>query len=202
MRAGEVASARAVTGEASLPEVVQAVNAAELTLQTVDVSDRAAAIERLNGYRPPAVSEWREPVPRTIVSADATATAADYSDLAENLVVLVHGEVPEVIRWDPAALPRIDYHFWRIDYPASFNRGDIDGDLVPAIGAFIGEMLVRHLGGRWERAATLEETSVVIGDRAWLPFQRARHYMAERQSALDYSLTQFFRAAARASSAG
>lgn len=35
MRAGERASARAVTGEASLPEVVQAVNAAELTLQTV-----------------------------------------------------------------------------------------------------------------------------------------------------------------------
>lgn len=35
MRAGEVASARAVTGQANLPEVVQAVNAAELTLQTV-----------------------------------------------------------------------------------------------------------------------------------------------------------------------
>lgn len=35
MRAGEKMSARAVTGEASLPEVVQAVNAAELTLQTV-----------------------------------------------------------------------------------------------------------------------------------------------------------------------
>lgn len=35
MKAGEAMSARAVTGEASLPEVVQAVNAAELTLQTV-----------------------------------------------------------------------------------------------------------------------------------------------------------------------
>lgn len=35
MRAGETASAKAITGEASLPEVVQAVNSAELTLQTV-----------------------------------------------------------------------------------------------------------------------------------------------------------------------
>ena len=35
MRAGEAASARAVAGEAILPEVVQAVNAAELTLLTV-----------------------------------------------------------------------------------------------------------------------------------------------------------------------
>lgn len=35
MRTGETMSARAVTGEASLPEVVGAVNAADLTLQTV-----------------------------------------------------------------------------------------------------------------------------------------------------------------------
>ncbi len=41
MRAGESASAKAITGEASLPEVVQAVSAAELTLQTVvSVRDR------------------------------------------------------------------------------------------------------------------------------------------------------------------
>lgn len=35
MKAGETMSARAVTGDATLPDVVQAVNAAELTLSTV-----------------------------------------------------------------------------------------------------------------------------------------------------------------------
>lgn len=35
MQRGEQMTARAVTGEASLPEVVQAVNAAEMTLSTV-----------------------------------------------------------------------------------------------------------------------------------------------------------------------
>lgn len=35
MKAGETMSAKAVTGDASLPDVVQAVNAAELTLSTV-----------------------------------------------------------------------------------------------------------------------------------------------------------------------
>ena len=35
LRAGEAASAKAVTGEASLPEVVQAITASEVTLQTV-----------------------------------------------------------------------------------------------------------------------------------------------------------------------
>ncbi len=35
LRAGEAATAKAVIGDASLPEVVQAVNAADTTLQTV-----------------------------------------------------------------------------------------------------------------------------------------------------------------------
>jgi len=35
LRAGEQASAKAVAGEADLPEVVQAITAAEVTLQTV-----------------------------------------------------------------------------------------------------------------------------------------------------------------------
>jgi len=35
LKAGEAMSARAVTGEATLPDVVQAVNAADLTLSTV-----------------------------------------------------------------------------------------------------------------------------------------------------------------------
>lgn len=41
LRAGEVASAKAVSGEASLPEVVQAITASEVTLQTVvSIRDR------------------------------------------------------------------------------------------------------------------------------------------------------------------
>ncbi len=41
LRQGEAASARAVTGEASLPEVVGAITASELTLQTVvSIRDR------------------------------------------------------------------------------------------------------------------------------------------------------------------
>jgi len=35
MKAGEAMTAKAVTGEATLPDVVQAVNAAEMTLSTV-----------------------------------------------------------------------------------------------------------------------------------------------------------------------
>lgn len=41
MKAGDAMSAKAVTGEATLPDVVQAVNAADLTLRTVvSIRDR------------------------------------------------------------------------------------------------------------------------------------------------------------------
>jgi flagellar hook-basal body complex protein FliE len=41
LKAGEIASAKAVTGETTLPDLIQAVSAAEMTLQTtVAVRDR------------------------------------------------------------------------------------------------------------------------------------------------------------------
>ncbi|QSQ18594.1 hypothetical protein [Myxococcus landrumensis] len=43
----------------------------------------------------------------------------------------------------------------------------------------------------------MEESQVRIGERAWLPFLRARRYMHSRQSLLEYSLTQYFKEAER-----
>ncbi|WP_395814357.1 hypothetical protein [Archangium minus] len=43
----------------------------------------------------------------------------------------------------------------------------------------------------------LDEAAVVVGDRAWLPFLRARHYLQYHDASLDFSLTQFFREARR-----
>jgi len=43
----------------------------------------------------------------------------------------------------------------------------------------------------------LEEAQVIVGDRAWLPFLRVKHYLQSRQAVIDYSLTRFMREAAR-----
>jgi hypothetical protein len=68
---------------------------------------------------------------------------------------------------------------------------------VSAIGAYLGEVLVRHLGGRWIPRQKLDETQVLVGDRVWFPFVRAHRYMRSCQALLDYSLTQLYRVAAR-----
>ncbi|ATB40413.1 hypothetical protein CYFUS_005862 [Cystobacter fuscus] len=38
---------------------------------------------------------------------------------------------------------------------------------------------------------------MLVGNRVWLPFVRARNYMRSRQSLLDYSLTYLYRMAER-----
>jgi hypothetical protein len=97
----------------------------------------------------------------------------------------------------PESLTELDFYFWRENFPGRYTRELIDGHTAPALGAYLGGMLVRQLGGTWVPRQKLEESQVRIGKRVWLPFLRARRYMQSRQSLLDYSLTQFFREAER-----
>ena len=171
----------------------------ELTLDSVSFADRERRAESLNKYRPPEVSEQKDVADLKPADVDESESIAAYEGYAERLVALLHKDVPQAMTADPQVLPRVDYHFWHFDYPATFSRTDIDNDLVPAIGAYLGEMLVNHLGGKWVPRRNLDESQIVISGRVWLPFLRARHYMRDKQAVLDYSLTQFYRVAARMS---
>lgn len=158
-------------------------------------SQRQQETAKWNQYRPPNVTEWiptAEALPSDV--KDERAAVREYEELyVEQLLTLIHKEVPADIRNQPEALPSVDFHFWQNRYPEFFRRKDIDEALIPAIGSYIGRMIVRQLGGRWVPRRNLDETQVVVRDRAWLPFLRARNYMKSTQSIVDHSLTQFFR---------
>ena len=176
----------------------------ELTLDDLAYAERETETARLNGYRPPEVSEWRplaELLPPDITNPEAAID--QYSELhAERLAALLRKAVPAVMKGGPESLPAIDYHFWHFDYPGSFRREDIESDLVPAVGAYLGEILVHHMDGRWVPRQNIEESQVVLGDRIWLPFLRARHYLKSKEAILDFSLTQFHSVAQRQSRGG
>ncbi|QRK07233.1 hypothetical protein JQX13_45535 [Archangium violaceum] len=168
------------------------------------VVDRAASHERqrriagLNTWCPPEPEEWRpadSALPPDV--EDLERAREHYSTLAEHLVALLHSEVPSVFGATPESLTDIDFYFWREEFPTSRPREAIDEHAVPAIGAYLGEALVRNLGGRWIPRQKLEEAQVLVGNRVWLPFARARHYMRSRQALLDYSLTWLYREAKR-----
>lgn len=155
-------------------------------------------VERYNHYRPPPVSEWL-PAPQQPWSdvPDARAAIARYQDdYVEHLIAVLHDKVPSVFDRSPESLPRIDWYLWHMGWGAKMGPEQWD-ILVPALGAYLGTLLVRELKGQWVPRRNLDEAAVVVGDRAWLPFLRARHALQGRDAPLDFSLTQLFRQAAR-----
>ena len=168
------------------------------------VLDRAASharqrrIAEFNAWQPPEPEEWRPADSALPPDVDNLERALEqYSLYAEHLVALLHSQVPSVFDATPESLTDADFYFWREEFPTSRLREAIDEHAVPAIGAYLGEVLVRNLGGRWIPRQRLEEAQVLVGHRVWFPFVRARNYMRSRQSLLDYSLTYLYRVAQR-----
>ncbi|RYZ41103.1 MAG: hypothetical protein EOO71_13315 [Myxococcaceae bacterium] len=162
----------------------------------VAISERQQKIAELNAFRPPEPEEW---LPAALPSdvENPERVLESYGDLSEGLVAALHTKVPSIMDETPESLTDLDFYFWRENFPERYKRELIDEHTAPALGAYLGGMLVRRLGGTWVPRQKLEESQVRVGKRVWLPFLRARRFMQSRQSLLDYSLTQFLCEAAR-----
>lgn len=166
------------------------------------LAEQRKNVEHFSRYHPPPVSEWLPASQAPAPDVEDVQRAIDtYEGLyAEQLIALFHTEVPEIMPGSPEMMPRLDYRLWHYRWgrlPPHEREA-----LIPALGAWLGRYLVHVLGGRWLPRRKLEETAVVVGDRAWLPFLRARHALQGREAPLDYSCSQFFRTAQRLARAG
>jgi hypothetical protein len=175
---------------------------ADILLRQVELGglmQKRQLVERFNAYRPPEVSEWlpasQAPEPDV---PDLQAAIETYENLyAEQLVALLYKQLPAKDQFrSPEALPHIDFHLWRMAWGRVMDTQGKEA-LIPALGAYLGFLLVHVLGGKWLPRLNLAESAVLVGDRAWRPFLRARHCLEGEQAPLDFSLTQFFRAAQR-----
>ncbi|CAM4419670.1 hypothetical protein [Corallococcus exiguus] len=162
----------------------------------VAISERQRKIAELNAFQPPEPEEW---LPAALPSdvASPAQVHSGYVDLTEGLVAALHTQVPSIFDATPESLTDLDFYFWRENFPERYKRDLIDSHTAPALGAYLGGILVKRLGGTWIPRQNPEESQVRVGQRVWLPFLRARRYMESRQSLLTHSLTQFFREAER-----
>ncbi|GMU06614.1 hypothetical protein [Corallococcus caeni] len=160
------------------------------------IHERQRKIVELNAFRPPEPEEWL-PVALPSDVENPERVRSGYADLSESLVAALHAKVSSIMDETPESLTDLDFYFWRENFPERYKRDLIDEHTGPALGAYLGGMLVRRLGGTWVPRQKMEESQVRVGKRVWLPFLRTRRYMQSRQSLLDYSLTQFFREAER-----
>jgi hypothetical protein len=168
------------------------------TLKQCTAAQLQRRIAEFNAWTPPEPEEWVPAEEALPCDVDEPERVIDYyGHRAEHLVALLHTPAPSVFKETPESLTDVDFYFWAEDFPRTRPRESIDEHLVSAIGAYLGEVLVRHLGGRWIPRKKLGEAQVLVGERVWLPMVRAHRYMRSSQSLLDYSLTQLYRVAAR-----
>ncbi|WNG27337.1 hypothetical protein F0U62_27465 [Cystobacter fuscus] len=163
------------------------------------LENKRRLVERFNLYRPPPVSEWLPAEKAPVPDVEDVKQAIDtYERLyAEQLVALMHSQqVPEATEGTLEALAAVDFALWHLGWGARFTAEEKEA-LIPALGAWLGMYLVSVLGGQWVPRRKLEEAAVRVGDRAWLPFLRARHALGHGEAPLDYSCSQFFRQAQR-----
>ncbi|MBU8901026.1 hypothetical protein KRR26_36105 [Corallococcus sp. M34] len=160
------------------------------------ISERQRKIAELNAFRPPEPEEWM-PVALPSDVASPERILESYGDLSEGLVAVLHTEVPSIMDETPESLTDLDFHFWKTHFPERYTRDVIEGHTIPALGVYLGDVLVRRLGGTWVLREKMDESQVRVGKRVWLPFLRARRYMQSRQSLLEFSLTQYFKEAER-----
>jgi hypothetical protein len=171
------------------------------------LSTRRKKIESYNLYRPPPVTEWR---PAHEVQSDVEDPARKiefYEVQAEGLIAVLHTQHPSVLGQEPGSIIDVDDYVVRERWAEflPYMHPDKRVRLVPMLGGYLGELLVKHLGGRWVPRRSLLEAAVVVGPRAWLPFLRAHHLLeapgtAER-ACLDFTLSQLFHQAVRHASA-
>ncbi|RJS13620.1 hypothetical protein DRW03_35980 [Corallococcus sp. H22C18031201] len=160
------------------------------------ISERQRKIAEFNAFRPPVPEEWL-PVALPSDVANPERVVESYGDLSEGLVAALHTKVPSIMDETAESLTDLDFYFWQENFPERYERELIDSHTAPALGAYLGDVLVRRLGGTWVLREKMEESQVRVGKRVWLPFLRARRYMQSRQSLLEYSLTQYFKEAER-----
>nr|WP_284665366.1 hypothetical protein [Myxococcus sp. SDU36] len=172
---------------------------ASLLTRLVDesgVATRQRKIAEFNAFRPPVPAEWL-PVAHPSDVVNPERVLESYGDWSEGLVAALHTQVPSIMDETAESLTDLDFYFWRENFPERYTRELIDSHTAPALGAYLGDVLVRRLGGTWVLRLNLERSQLRVGRRVWLPFLRARRCMQSRQSLLEYSLTQFFKEAER-----
>jgi hypothetical protein len=173
--------------------------------RSTDLSTRRKEIERYNLYRPPPVTEWR-PAQEVQSDADDPARKINFYEVqAEGLIAVLHTLFPSVLGQEPGSIIDVDDYVIRERWAElkEYMHPDKRDRLLPMLGGYLGELLVKHLGGRWVPRRSLLESAVVVGPRAWLPFLRAHHLLqapgTPERPCLDFTLSQLFHQAVRLS---
>lgn len=109
---------------------------------------------------------------QTLLSPDGEPYS-DPSELSASFVTFIHTKVREVFQPTEAALAALDKYFAAHPQRREYSREHLLQEFVPALGGFLGEVLVKNLGGEWVAREPLPQSAVKIGGKEVSPFRAA-----------------------------
>lgn len=98
---------------------------------------------------------------------------SDPEELTPALVTFLHGEVSQVYDYTVESLEALDQYFTAEPPEDSFKAQFLFEEFIPALGAYLGEVLRRQLGGTWIRKSPVLTSTVRVGDREFKVFAEA-----------------------------
>jgi hypothetical protein len=93
--------------------------------------------------------------------------------LTPALVTLLHDSVPRIGEYSPDGLAALDDYFAKEPPKHGFKPEYLFEEFIPAIGAYIGEVLKRHVHGVWVPREPVLTSAVRVGNREISVFAEA-----------------------------
>jgi len=128
-------------------------------IECTAMEERNALTTRFNALRPAALTDFQCPPYASDVD-DPPRLIKLFRSVAEELIVLLHDQEPALgSNAGPEVLPLLDVHFYQEDYPGTFGA-EKTARLLRPLGAWLGGLLVRELGGTWVPRMKMDEIAV------------------------------------------
>jgi hypothetical protein len=111
------------------------------------------------------------------------------ADLAEQLVIFLHNHIENIFSFSLSVLESLDTFF--VDHPQQleYNKEHLYKEFIPSLGAYLGEVLVRELGGEWIRREPLLKSDIKINGKEISTFLFAYRVVYENEKILNiYSI--------------
>ncbi len=103
------------------------------------------------------------------------------------LVVYLHTEIDNLHEYSRASLKSLDDYLRNRPQAGQYSTDHLIKEFIPALGAYLGQVVVKRLSASWASGSPLMRSTVKIRDRRLYPFRHAYRVVYQ-----DQSLVQFY----------
>jgi hypothetical protein len=121
---------------------------------------------------------------QTVLSPDGDPVEKP-DELATRFIAMMHMEVKEVSAPSRAALKALDKYFARHPQREEYKPEHLLKEFIPALGGYLGEVLIKELGGKWQVKDKVLKSVVKLKGAEIAPFNIAYKVVFEDATLSD-----------------